>query len=223
MFGTIRPKDHSNKQIKFLLRQVLLPRIRPRVGLDLFAGRGEIASRFYLDFEELHCVEKNPKSFAFLQKRLGARLTLEARVPSPALPLIHLHRGDNLKFLADQVAGIRGINLADFDACGSPNPQIKQFFKSYRVTEPMLIFATDGGKLALLRGAAWHPDWYSAREPEGPPVARYHSLVARDYELLIRRFWQEMAVAYGFSIQAFQLCWKQERLLAYYGLYLEPA
>jgi len=213
MFGTIRPKDHSNKQIKFLLRQVLLPRIRPKVGLDLFAGRGEIASRLYLDFEELYCVEKNPKSFAFLEKRLAGR----------SKPAVHLHRGDNLKFLADQAAGIRGINLADFDAYGSPNPQIKQFFKSYRVTEPMLIFATDGGKLARMRGRPWHPAWYSVKEPEGLAAPRYHQVVAQNYELLIRQFWRELAQTDAFRILEFHLYWKQGKLVAYYGLYLEPA
>ena len=216
MFGKTQAKDNSSRQIKFLLRQVLLPSIRPQVGLDLFAGRGEIASRLYLGCEELYCCEKDPKSFAFLQKRLGERL-------APGAPKIHLLHGDNLKFLADQVAGIQGINLADFDAYGSPNPQIKLFFRQRRVTEPMLIFATDAGKLALLRGAAWHPDWYSALEPEGLPATRYHPLVARDYELLIRRFWQEMAEAYGFSLKTFPLCWKRERFVAYYGLYIEPA
>jgi len=69
MFGKSQPQDHGNRQIKFLLRQALLPRIEPKVALDLFAGRGEITGRLYQGFREIHCVEKNPKAFAFLEKR----------------------------------------------------------------------------------------------------------------------------------------------------------
>jgi len=218
MFSHQAPTDNSNKQIKFLLRQALLPRIEPKVALDLFAGRGEIAGRLYQGFREIHCVEKNPRAFAFLEKRWGTVIPA-----GPQSPVIHLHRGDNLKFISEKVAEIDGINLVDFDAYGSPNPQIKAFFRHHPVTEPMLVFATDGGKLAQLRGASWHPDWYSAKEPEGPSAARYQATVARNYEALIRQFWQEMASAHHFRIQVFRLYWKQRRLLAYYGLHLIPA
>ena len=216
MFSRQAPTDNSNKQIKFLLRQAMLPRIEPGVALDLFAGRGEIASRLYqprsAGFREIHCVEKNPNSFAFLEKRF-------AGVENPQ---IHLHRGDNLKFISEKVAEIDGINLVDFDAYGSPNPQVKAFFRYYRASEPMLIFATDGGKLARLRGRLWHPDWYSAREPEGPPAPRYNHTVAQNYELLIRQFWRELSRVHAFSIQTFQLVWKRGKLVAYYGILLKP-
>ena len=223
MFGRQAPKDHSNKQIKFLLRQALLPRIEPKVVLDLFAGRGEIASRLFLGFRELHCVEQNPRSFDFLQQRFAP--TLGARVTPPAQaaqPLIHLHHRDNLEFISETVAGIPHINLADFDAYGSPNPQLKAFFRHYPVAEPTLVFATDGGKLARLRGRPWHPDWYSAREPEGPAAPRYNHTVAQGYELLIRQFWRELSCAHAFRIQTFKLVWKRGKMVAYYGILLSP-
>ena len=212
MFGRQAPKDHGNRQIKFLLRQALLPRIEPKTVLDLFAGRGEISARLYQGFRELHCVEKNPRAFAFLEKRFS----------NLSEPAIYLHRGDNLRFISEKVAGISDINLVDADAYGSPTPQLKAFFQHDRVTEPMLIFATDGGKLARLRGRLWHPDWYSAREPEGRPAPRYNYTVVQHYELLIRQFWREMARAHAFRIQTFQLVWKQGKLVAYYGLLLAP-
>lgn len=212
MFRNAPAKDHGSRQIKFLLRQALLPRLKLKVVLDLFAGRGEIAARFYLGGEELYLVEKNPKSFAFLARRFEGKTS----------PEVHLYCEDNLKFLAARVAGLSRINLVDFDAYGSPNRQIKRFFSLYRVREPMLVFATDGGKLALLRGAHWHPDWYSAREADGPPASRYHALVARDYETLIRGFWREMAAAHGFRLLSFPLVWKPGNLVAYYGLLLQP-
>jgi len=225
MFSRQAPKDNSNKQIKFLLRQALLPRIEPKVALDLFAGRGEITGRLYQGFREIHCVEKNPRSFSFLQQRfaptLGARVTSPAQCAQAAQPLIHLHRADNLKFISEKVAGIAGINLVDFDAYGSPNPQVKAFFQHYRASEPMLIFATDGGKLARLRGRLWHPDWYSAREPEGPSAPRYNHTVTQNYELLIRQFWREMARAHAFRLQTFELVWKRGKLVAYYGILIE--
>ena len=212
MFDRSQPKDHGNKQIKFLLRQVLLPRIEPKVALDLFAGRGEISARLYSAFREIHCVEQNPRSFAFLEERLEG-------VENPQ---VHLHRGDNLNFISEQVAGIADINLVDFDAYGSPNPQVKAFFQHYRVSEPMLIFATDGGKLARLRGRLWHPDWYSTREPEGPAAPRYNHTVVQNYELLIRQFWRELGRVYSFRIQIFKLVWKARKGVAYYGILLAP-
>ena len=216
------PKDHTHKHLKLLLRQALLPRIRPQVALDLFAGKGEIAESCYLGFEELYCVEKHPRSFALLEKRFREYL------PGPdgaavKKPVVRLFREDNLRFIAEELPAITRINGVDFDAYASPQFQIKAFFNAYPVREPMVVFVTDAGRLGRLRSGVWHPDWFSAREPSGPPAERRHPAPARHYELLIRQFWAELERAHGFNIKLFRLYWRQQRTVAYSGIFLVPA
>jgi len=85
------PKQHSHLLLKLLLRKTFLnlATIEHSVALDLFAGSGEISSRLYLDFEEIHLVEKDPKRFAGLKEKFSH------------LEKAHLWQMNNMDFLIE--------------------------------------------------------------------------------------------------------------------------
>jgi hypothetical protein len=212
MMEKTRTIDQGNKYLKLLLRKAMLSRIQPQTALDLFAGRGDIARVLYQGFEELHCVERDTRKFAALEKNLS-------KVQGPR---IHLHRMNNRLFLQNMVKEIPRINLVDFDAYGSPNLQVKTFFAHYRLEGPTLIFATDSGKISCQRGRRFSPDLYSSCPGTNPGGTGYNPVLVHGYEKLIRQFWFEMAKAHRFRIELFKILWKKRRLVAYYGLLISP-
>ncbi len=203
------PKQHSHLLLKLLLRKTFLnlATIEHSVALDLFAGSGEISSRLYLDFEEIHLVEKDPKRFAGLKEKFSH------------LEKVHLWQMNNLDFLKEHLRSIPDITLVDFDAYGSPNHQILEFFKNYPFRNSLLIFATDGGRLARIRARRFNPALYFAG-PEQKSGAGYDPVLTHNYQKLIQGFWKELAKIYGFEIKLFKLLWNKTKGVAYYGLWL---
>jgi len=203
-------KDNSSLFLKLVLRKSFLELnlIEKNVALDLFAGRGEIASRVYSDFQRLYLVEKDGGKFALLKERLKAHSG--ARVC----------RMDNLKFIAQELPRVfagSDLNLVDFDAYGSPNRQVQAFFSNWRVRGRILVFATDGGYLARIRGRAFSP-WLYLSGPDRGNGYFYDSVLARNYEQLIKGFWAQLARERNFKIELFKLIWKRGAQVAYYGV-----
>lgn len=211
------PKDNSELFLKLLLRKSLISLSGisfKGTALDLFSGRGEISSRLYRSFSELYCVEKDIAKFKWLEEKFKESQN------------VHLFQMDNIKFLKKHLHGINSIELLDFDAYGTPNKTIKTFFEIYPVREKIVIFATDGGKLARLRCSGFSPSLYSVlnRDELGTENKGYgyNSILIREYERLIRQFWFELSNAYGFKIELFKLLWKKGKGVAYYGALILP-
>jgi len=194
-----------------LLRKAMINLIHPHTALDLFAGNGEIAGSLYLGFEALHCVEKDPLKFHRLEK-----------ISASSRSNIHLHMMDNNEFLETRVHEIPGINLVDFDAYGSPNPQIRKFFANYKLTQPSLVFATDGGKLAHRKGGKLSTCSDLCHNDSVLDERMCNPRFTAVYEKLIYHFWLDMARANNFSIKVFRLLWKKRKQVAYYGLLVSP-
>jgi len=210
MFET-RPRDNSSLLVKLLLRQSLLElgAVEPSGALDLFAGTGEIASRLYLNFQELHLVEQDEKKFKRLEQKFLNR------------PNTRLYNADNREFIQQRLRSIKRLSVVDFDAYGSPNRQIQLFFDSWRLKSPLLVFATDGFSLARLRGLGFAPALYLAG-PDAKSAGGRDPVLNRNFELLVRSFWNELAKLYNFRIALFKLLWKKRKQVAYYGLLIEP-
>ncbi len=204
--------DHGNRHLKLMLRRAMLSLVEPHTALDVFAGRGEIACALYQGFKELHCVEKNPRKFLQLEKNLSFI----------SGPRIHAHKMDNLVFLETGASAIGDVNLLDFDAYGMPNLQIKSFFANCRLVQPTLVFVTDGGRMACMRGKRWSPGLYSSRTDSNLSGAGLSDVLVRQYERLILQFWHEMSQAYQFRMDAFKIFWKKRKQVAYYGLLISP-
>ncbi len=204
-------KDNSNLYLKLLLRKTFLELAQPEksVAVDFFAGGGEIAKRLYLGFEDLHLVERDEKKFSFLEHRFSSTFN------------VHLWKMDNIEFIRNHLPGIPDLSVADFDAYGSPNRQLLEFFKNYRIAQDLLIFATDGAKLARLRARRFSPKSYFAGLDEKSAVG-YDPVLVENYEQLIFGFWKELADRYAFKIEAFKLIWKKSLGVAYYGVWLRP-
>jgi len=218
MFKT-KSKDHSRIYLKVLLRKSFLElgAVEKNVALDLFSGKGEIAKGIYLDFKEVHLVEKNPKQFEILKGRFSR------------LPQARLWKMENLKFLKNELPNFSELSLVDFDAYGSPNQQILFFFASWKLKTPLLVFATDGGILAGIRGRSFSPDRYlaglspnCASEPGQESATGYDRVLNRNYERMIRCFWDELAKRHCFKIELFKIIWKKGGQVAYYGLLIKP-
>jgi len=205
------PKQHSHLSLKLLLRKTFLnlAPVEHTVALDLFAGSGEISSRLYLDFEEIHLVEKDRKKFAQLKEKFSH------------LEKIHLWQVNNLDFLKEHLRSIPEITLVDFDAYGSPNRQILEFFKNYSFKNSLLVFATDGGKLARIRARRFNPSLYFAGLDQKSGIG-YDPVLTQNYQKLIQGFWKELVKIYGFEIRLFKLLWNKTKGVAYYGLWLAP-
>ncbi len=206
-----KTKDNSSLSLKILLRKSFLGigAVPKRVALDLFSGKGEIARRAYLDFPELHLVEKNPRQVELLKAGFAG------------LTRARIWEMDNLEFLQKHLPGFPGLSLVDFDAYGSPNKQIQAFFSACKIREPILIFATDGGVLATIRGRGISPDLYLAGSDQGWG-AGYDPVIGRNYERMIRCFWDELSKRHNFRIELFKIIWKKGGQLAYYGLLIKP-
>jgi len=213
MFET-KARDNSSLYLKLLLRKSFLNQklIEKNIALDLFAGRGEIASRVYSDFQRLHLVEKDGAKFDLLKERFKADRS------------VRLWRMDNLKFIKQELARLLAgseLNLVDFDAYGSPNRQVQAFFSVWRVRARILVFATDGGYLARIRGRAFCPRLYFSG-PDQTNGYFYDPVLAKNYERLIKGFWAELAKEKNFKIDFFKLIWKKGKQVAYYGVLVAP-
>ena len=210
MFKT-EPQDNSSLLLKTLLRKSLLDLRATDRGtvLDLFAGRGEIAVKVYGGFREVHLVEKNSKQFAVLENKFAA------------CPSVRLWRMDNLKFIAQKLALFPELRVVEFDAYGTPNHQIKLFFENHKLKKPLLVFATDGFRIARIRGANFSPQLYFAG-PDRGSVNRYDPVLDRHNEALIRTFWDGLAARHNFRILLFKLLRKKGGQVVYYGTWIEP-
>jgi len=206
-----KTRDNSSLLVKLMLRKSLLglKAVEQKCALDLFAGNGEIASRVYQDFPELHLVENDSAKFARLKRKFGDEAGIK------------LWNLDNREFLARKLKTIPELSVVDFDAYGSPNRQIQLFFENRRLKKQLLIFATDGFTLARLRGREFSPMLYCAG-PDSESGAGYDPVLSRNFELLIRAFWEEMSKLHQFRIPLFKILWKKRRQVAYYGLWIEP-
>ncbi len=221
MFSNM-PKDNSRLYLKLLLRKSLLAlaAVEKNAALDLFAGKGELARRIYLDFRELHLVEKDPQQFSRLEAGFAGHAAART------------WKMDNRKFLREKLPGLSGLDLVDFDAYGSPNLQIQWFFAHFQVKKPLLVFATDGGILSQIRGGGFAPDLYLAGGLAGPAsfdpekagarASGYERIIYRNYERLIRGFWDELAKRHNFRIELFKLIEKKGGQVTYYGAIIEP-
>jgi len=210
MFAT-RPRDNSSLLIKLLLRQSLLDlgAVERSGALDLFAGAGEIASRLYLDFQEIHLVEQDEKKFRRLEQKFLNRKNAR------------LWNADNREFLQQKLRALPHLSVVDFDAYGSPNRPIQLFFANWQLKSPILVFATDGFILARVRGLGFAPELYLAG-PDSKCAGGHDPVLNRNFELLVRSFWQELAKLYNFRIALFKILWKKRKQVAYYGLLIEP-
>jgi hypothetical protein len=210
MFET-KPKDNSKLFLKLLLRKSFmgLGLVEKGVAVDLFSGAGTIADRLYRDFRELHLVENDAKKLARLESRFSQ------------CPNAHIWKMDNLDFIKNNLAALPGPSLIDFDAYGSPNKQIHAFFESRALKDPLLIFATDGFFISRLRGRTFSPELYLAgRDREN--ATGYDPVLTRNFELLIRGFWDELSKRHNFRISLFKILWKKGGQVAYYGTAIEP-
>jgi len=210
MFET-KTKDNSSLYLKVLLRRSFLNlgAVEKNVALDLFSGKGEIASRAYAEFKELHLVEKDSRQIKGLKEKF---LNSERA---------RIWQMDNLKFLHKKLSGFSELNLVDFDAYGSPNQQIKEFFSNWKLKAPLLVFATDGFALARIRGGPFCPEMYFAGADKDGAYG-YDSVLAKNYDRLIRGFWEELSKRHKFRIELFKLIWKKGGQVAYYGTLIKP-
>jgi len=210
MFQT-RPKNNSNLFLKLLLRKSLidLKVVNKGVALDLFAGGGEIAGRLYRDFRELHLVEKDGRKFARLQSAFSN------------CPGGRLWKMNNLEFLKGKLHTLSGLSLVDFDAYGSPNKQLQLFFQNWKIKAPLLVFATDGFILARIRGSSFSPELYLAG-PDQAKGAGYDPVLFRNFEILLRGFWDELAKLHNFRVSLLKILRKKGGQIAYYGTFIEP-
>jgi len=210
MFET-KPKDNSKLFLKLLLRKSFLGLglVEKGVAVDLFSGAGAIAGRLYRDFRELHLVEKDEKKLARLELEFSG--CKNARV----------WKMDNLDFINNNLAVLPGLSLVDFDAYGSPNKQIHAFFESRVIRNPLLIFATDGFFISRLRGRTFSPELYLASQ-DRENATGYDPVLTRNFELLIRSFWDGLSKRHNFRISLFKILWKKGGQVAYYGTVIEP-
>jgi tRNA G37 N-methylase Trm5 len=220
-----RKIDHGFVEIKRLLRKKLLAMISPSVAVDFFAGEGKIICELYREFDQVHAVEKNPAKARMLNQRLlisGNR---------DLAPKVRTYCMDNREFARTRMKFIRGVNLLDFDAYGNPNPLIAGVFNAWKPEGTTVIAVTDGGKFALCRGDRVRINSYlpseknellPAAQGARRPSARVHPLIIKEYELLVRTFWQTLAGKHGFFIKDFIFSWKKGRMVLYYGLCIEP-
>ena len=128
---------------------------------------------------------------------------------------------DNLKFIAQKLSLLPDLSVADFDAYGTPNRQVKLFFENRKLRKPLLVFATDGFRIARIRGANFSPQLYFAG-PDSGSVNRYDPVLDRHNEALIRTFWDELAARHNFRILLFKLLRKKGGQVVYYGTWIEP-
>jgi hypothetical protein len=135
--------DHGFRELKWLLRRRLLAHIEPHTALDLYAGSGRILVDLYGAFQEIHAVEKDGKKYARLCQGL-ARL----RNVGPNGRRLFAYCQDNRAFVRQRIAGIRNINLLDFDAYGDPHPLIQEVFRYWTPATRTAIAVTDAGRLA---------------------------------------------------------------------------
>jgi hypothetical protein len=204
--------DNSSLLLKVLLRKSLIEMsgISRTTALDLFAGNGEIASRAYADFSELRLVEKSPAKAARLKEKFAG-----------AACKVRIYRTDNLEFLAAQPGALPDPDAVDFDAYGSPNAALRLFFERKKIAKPTAVFATDGYRQSLVRRNAFSPGLYLAGGEQKNAFCD-DRLVFRDFEKIIRGFWEELAQRYGFEIRLFKLIWKKGGMVAYYGTIIQP-
>lgn len=208
--------DHGFKEIKWLIRKRLLSMITPRRAVDFYAGQGKILSSLYCGFQRIYAIEKDPKKWSLLVRNLDEN-------DLPVMPYCM----DNLDFIRTRLSGIEGINLMDFDAYGNPHPVIRQAFEAFTPNRRTVIAVTDGGWINLCRGRRVRLENYKAA-PTGPglsldsTIAKIHPLVVKEYELLLRSFWRELAEKHGFTIKEFMSAWANGRRVIYYGVCIEP-
>jgi hypothetical protein len=177
--------------------------------IDFYSGTGAIASRLYRDFRELHLVERDPKKLARLEREFSG------------CPGARVWAMDNIEFITKNLAAVPDPGLVDFDAYGSPNKPIKLFFENRTLKRPLLVFATDGFFISRLRGGAFSPELYLAgRDREG--ASGYDPVLTRNFELLIRGFWDELSRRHKFRVSLFKILWKKGGQVAYYGTFIEP-
>jgi hypothetical protein len=207
--------DNGAFALKSLLRQRLVDGIRPGTMVDFFAGSGRMLMEVGSRFETIYAVEQDSSRRVQLKTRLGQEPVREWADRVIVVP------GDNRRFVRERLAGIAGINYLDFDAYGNPHPLIRETFAVFRPDRRAAVAVTDGARMALLRGGRLRPEAYGIPDA-GPRVARTRPLSAREYELLVRGFWERLCQDRGFRVTTFISGWRGGRRVLYYGVRLEP-
>jgi len=115
-------------------RRALLQKMSPGTVLELYAGKGNLSAEVWKHkAKKIILVDKNAEYL----REAAAKLKGKSHV---------IVRANNLKWLEQELPQekLSNLTVVDFDAFGSPAPQIRRFFNGLPVKKSMIVAVTDG-------------------------------------------------------------------------------
>lgn len=135
--GYFKNGDHAENYLKFYYRIEAANRARNGVGLELYAGQGQLSQWYQRRFKKLVRVDREGYD--------GIEFVMSAE-----------------QFIEKHLREFKGLDFVDFDDEGSPALVIQKFFKAYKPQRDFVMAFTDGIVNSWKVHGKWTPAHYLA-------------------------------------------------------------